>query len=110
MPLSPTPTDPAHPWYVYIIRTLRDRLYTGITTDIERRWAAHVSGKTGAKFLRSDKPAQLVMVEVASDRSSASKREAQIKRLTRQQKLLLIRAQGPVYFPTNTSKVNTKAK
>lgn len=86
-------SSPDNCWYVYIIQAVSGRLYTGITTDISRRWQQHSSGKTGAKFFRGDKPKQLKLVEEASDRSSASKREAAIKQLSRQEKLELIKSQ-----------------
>lgn len=78
-------------WYVYIIRTEKDRLYTGITTDIDRRFKEH-SGllPKGAKFFRSDKPDSIVYVVSCSDRSEASKKEAFIKKLKRIEKEKLI--------------------
>jgi putative endonuclease len=77
-------------WYVYIIRATDQSLYTGITTDVERRFAEHQSGRAGAKYFRGRRPEQLVLVESGYDRSSASIREAQIKKLSRKQKLELI--------------------
>ena len=77
-------------WYVYIIRATDQSLYTGITTDVERRYAEHQSGRAGAKYFRGRSPEQLVLVESGHDRSSASIREAQIKKLSRQQKLEMI--------------------
>lgn len=77
-------------WYVYIIRATDQSLYTGITTDVERRFAEHQSGRAGAKYFRGRSPEEVVMVESGHDRSSASIREAQIKKLTREQKLELI--------------------
>ncbi|TQV78253.1 GIY-YIG nuclease family protein [Exilibacterium tricleocarpae] len=81
-----------HAWCVYIIRASDDRLYTGITTDLEKRWRAHDGGRGGAKFFRGRRPAHLCFVETGHDRSSASRREATIKRMTRRQKLQLIAA------------------
>jgi putative endonuclease len=77
-------------WYVYMIRATDQSLYTGITTDVERRFAEHQSGRAGAKYFRGRSPEQLVLVESGYDRSSASIREAQIKKLSREQKLELI--------------------
>ena len=77
-------------WYVYIIRATDQSLYTGITTDVQRRFAEHQSGRAGAKYFRGRSPEEIVMVESGHDRSSASIREAQIKKLTREQKLELI--------------------
>lgn len=77
-------------WYVYMIRATDQSLYTGITTDVERRFAEHQSGRAGAKYFRGRSPEQVVLVESGYDRSSASIREAQIKKLSREQKLELI--------------------
>ncbi|HSB96337.1 MAG TPA: GIY-YIG nuclease family protein [Spongiibacteraceae bacterium] len=79
-------------WVVYIIRTDDDLLYTGITTDLARRWQQHSQQRAGAKFFRGRKPAALVYVEKGHDRSSASRREAAIKQLARSAKELLLRA------------------
>ena len=64
-------------------------LYTGITTDVERRYIQHVEQK-GAKFFRGRKPSELVYQESGHDRSSASKRESAIKKLSRSHKIQLI--------------------
>ena len=79
-------------WQIYIIRATDKTLYTGITTDMDRRWEEHCSGKSGAKFFRGRKPERLVYQESAADRSVASKREAAIKKLSRRDKLRLIDA------------------
>ncbi|WP_339337994.1 GIY-YIG nuclease family protein [uncultured Oceanicoccus sp.] len=78
-------------WWVYMVETESGRLYTGITTDIERRFAEHsgAAGKKGAKFFRSDKPKKIVFQEASQNRSEASKREAVIKKLPRREKCLL---------------------
>jgi putative endonuclease len=74
-----------------MIATEKDRLYTGIATDIERRFVEHLCDpKKGAKFFRSDTPVMVVYCEEFSDRSSASKRESQIKKLSRKQKQSLL--------------------
>ena len=78
------------PWYVYIVRASDETLYTGITTDLERRLAEHQSGKAGAKYFRGRTALEMVFSESSPSRSSASKREAEIKNLTRTQKLSLI--------------------
>ena len=77
-------------WYVYIIRASDDSLYTGITTDLERRLMQHQTGKGGAKYFRGRKACDFVYTESGHNRSSASIREAQIKKMTRQQKSLLL--------------------
>ncbi|MGH1470189.1 MAG: GIY-YIG nuclease family protein [Cellvibrionaceae bacterium] len=86
--------EPDQYWVVYMIQTVSGRLYTGITNNMQRRWSAHITGK-GAKFFRSDKPKQFIFQEPAKNRSVASKREHQIKKLTRQQKSVLINTQSP---------------
>jgi putative endonuclease len=77
-------------WSVYIIRSDDNQLYTGITTDIHRRWQEHTEGKAGARYFRGRVPRQLCLLEPYPDRSSASKREAAIKQLSRAQKDALI--------------------
>lgn len=74
-------------WFVYIILTEKNRLYTGITTDVKRRFQEH-SGELprGAKFFRSDKPQKIVYVGPCENRSEAAMKEAAIKKLTRLQK------------------------
>ena len=76
-------------YWVYMLRCKDDSLYTGITTDLPRRVEEHNSG-TGAKYTRGRGPVILVYQESLSDRSAASKREAEIKKLSREEKLLLI--------------------
>ena len=85
-------TDPvkAPLWYVYMVRASDQSLYTGITTDPERRLAEHQSGKAGAKYFRGREAVDMVYTEPADNRSSASIREAQIKKLSRTDKLALI--------------------
>jgi len=72
-------------WFVYIIEASDNTYYTGITTDLERRFQQHLTGK-GAKFFRGRKPVKFVYTENNHDRSSASSRESQIKALTRKEK------------------------
>jgi len=76
-------------WQLYIIRCSDDSLYTGITTDLERRFEQHLSGK-GAKYFNGRKPLEIVYRESCADRAEASRREAVIKRLSRREKLALI--------------------
>lgn len=74
-------------WFVYIILTEKNRLYTGITTDIERRFKEHLGKRPrGAKFFRSDRPKKIVYSEVCKNRSEATKKELAIKKLTRKNK------------------------
>ena len=76
-------------WFVYILRCRDGSLYTGYTDDVERRLSVHRSGK-GAKYTRSRLPVELAYWEELPDKSAALKREAAIKKLSRQQKLQLI--------------------
>lgn len=78
-------------WYVYLLRCADNTLYTGCTTDPQRRLAQHNSGR-GAKYTRSRRPVTLVYVEQAVNRSQALRREAALKRLSRKEKLALIAA------------------
>jgi len=78
-------------WRVYIIRCSDDSLYTGITTDMERRWRQHAACK-GARYSRGHKPLEIVYLESSADRSSASRREAAIKHLPRCDKQALIQS------------------
>ena len=83
-------------WQVYIILCTDNSLYTGITTDIERRLSQH-GGKRGAKYFRGRSPRQVVYLETGHTRSSASQREADIKQLGRAGKLRLIAQQQAVH-------------
>jgi len=76
-------------WLVYIILCSDNTLYTGITNNIERRIQQHAS-QQGAKYFRGRSPQQLVHLEDGHDRSSASQREAEIKKLKRADKDALI--------------------
>lgn len=77
-------------WQVYIIVCTDNSLYTGITTDVERRLREHMAGKQGARYFRGRMPEKVVYLENAHNRSTASKREAAIKKLLRADKLRLI--------------------
>lgn len=81
--------------FVYILRCVDGSLYTGSTTDLARRLTAHRSGH-GAKYTRSRLPVELAYWEEAPDWPAALRREAAIKRLTRQQKLALIAVAEPL--------------
>lgn len=78
------------PWYVYVIRASDDSLYTGITTDVQRRFKEHCSPDKGARYFRGRRPVEVVYRETLPDRGSALRREAVIKKLPRNQKLELI--------------------
>ena len=79
----------ARNWSLYIIEASDHSYYTGITTDIERRFNQHLDG-SGAKFFHGRRPLAVVYREEGHDRSSASQREAEIKKLTRRKKSDLI--------------------
>ena len=88
--MSTTPRD-TQQWWVYMVETVSGKLYTGITTDPQRRLDEHQNNpKLGARFFRSDPAKAMVYQELQTDRASASKREAAIKKLTRKGKLELI--------------------
>lgn len=76
-------------WKLYILRCGDGSLYTGITTDIQKRLEAHRCGK-GAKYTRGRGPLELVYSEECGDRSTALKREIEIKALPRHEKEQLI--------------------
>ena len=78
-------------WFVYMVRCADNSLYTGIATDVCRRVGEHNStGNLAAKYTRARQPVTLVYSEEAESRSEASKREYQIKKMTRTAKQKLI--------------------
>lgn len=77
-------------WTVYFLRCNDNSLYTGITTDITRRLYQHNNTKLGAKYTRARRPVTLVYSESAIDKSTASKREYQLRTLTKKQKETLV--------------------
>ena len=77
-------------YYVYILECSDNTLYTGITTDLQRRVDEHNTSEKGAKYTRLRRPVRLVYSEEQTDRSSASKREYALKKLSRMQKLALV--------------------
>ena len=79
----------ANTWKLYILRCGDGSLYTGITTDVQKRLEAHRSGK-GAKYTRGRGPLELVYREECGDHSAALKRELEIKALSREEKQKLI--------------------
>ena len=76
-------------WYLYILRCKDDTLYTGITTDVEKRLEAHRTGR-GAKYTRGRTPLELVYQETCGSHSQALKRELEIKKLKRAEKQKLL--------------------
>lgn len=78
-------------YYVYMVKCADDTLYTGIATELDRRIEEHNASDKGAKYTRVRRPVELVYSEKYPDRSSASKREYEIKKkMTRAEKLALI--------------------
>jgi len=77
-------------WTVYIIRCSDNTLYTGITTGLKRRFAEHRNHPRGARYFNGRTPVEIVFSEDGHTRSSASRREAAIKKLSREEKLRLI--------------------
>jgi putative endonuclease len=80
-------------WHVYIILCSDDSLYTGITTDMNRRFTQHASGR-GARYFRGRQPRRVVYLESGHTRSSAGKREAEIKGMTHAGKSVLAASEG----------------
>jgi len=78
-------------WFLYLIRCRNGRLYTGITTNVERRFEEHKSGdKKGSKYLRGKTPLTLVLKKRVGNRSMALKIEAKVKKLPKTKKELLV--------------------
>ena len=79
-------------WSLYIIEASDSSFYTGITTDVERRFEEHLQCRKGAKYFNGRSPVKVVYREDGHTRSSASRREAEIKKLSRSEKKSLIAA------------------
>ena len=77
-------------WFLYVVECADTSLYTGITTDLDRRIDEHNRLSRGAKYTRSRRPVRLIYSKIFSDRSTASSAEAKFKRLTRRKKLEVI--------------------
>jgi putative endonuclease len=75
-------------WFVYIIETESSKFYTGITNNLEERFEKHKSGK-GAKFFRIDKPKKIIHFEIYETKSQALKREIEIKKMSKKEKIKL---------------------
>ena len=79
------------PWFIYMILTQKNKLYTGISTDPERRFIEHLCDRAmGAKFFRSDSPIKIVYLEEVDTMSEALVREHLIKKLSPKHKRELI--------------------
>lgn len=94
-------------WYLYLIRSQDNRLYTGITTDVSRRFAEHQAGK-GAKALRGRGTLRLVFSKLIGSRSQALRIEYKIKQLSKTQKERLVSQEIGLeeLIPESQSKVN----
>ncbi|HEY0908170.1 MAG TPA: GIY-YIG nuclease family protein [Candidatus Paceibacterota bacterium] len=79
-------------YFLYLLVCADETLYTGITTDLDRRLDEHNKGKAAAKYTRARRPVRLVYSKKYKDRSSASIAEAAMKKLSREQKLALAQA------------------
>jgi putative endonuclease len=77
-------------YYLYILKCTDKTLYTGITTDLKRRVVEHNGGNLGAKYTHSRRPVKLVYSKKFKNRSTASREESRIKKLSRSAKLSLI--------------------
>ena len=88
--------------YVYMLRCGDGSLYTGWTNDLEKRVGTHQAGK-GGKYTRSHRPVKLVWYEELSDPREAMRREWQIKRLTRAEKLALAEGEKEMHIPKGTT-------
>lgn len=77
--------------YIYIVECCDGSLYTGYTTDLERRMKEH-NNNSGAKYTRGRTPVSLLYYEEFNNRSDATKRECVIKKLTKEKKLQLIKS------------------
>lgn len=94
-PMAVTGTEgarqPGKAYSVYILECSDGSFYTGITTNLERRLAAHNAGR-GARYTRARRPVRLIYAESAGDRAAATRRERAIKRLPRTAKEELVRS------------------
>lgn len=77
-------------YYVYILFCTDGTMYTGITSDLERRVAEHNSSAKGAKYTKGRRPVKVVYTAEFPDKSSALKEEIRIKKMTRKEKLEII--------------------
>ncbi|GIU14133.1 hypothetical protein TUM4261_29240 [Shewanella sp. c952] len=84
-------------WYLYMVRCANGHLYTGVTTDVLRRFSEHQSGSAkSAKFLRGKGPLTLAYSETIGSHSDALKREIALKKWPRAKKLALIESRQPI--------------
>ena len=86
--------------YMYVLECADGSLYTGYTTDVEKRLKTHNAGK-GAKYTKSRRPVILVYYEEYETKSEALRREAAIKKLSRQEKLRMIQYFHSCFYASN---------
>ena len=91
------------PYFVYMLECRGGRLYTGITTDLQRRLTEHRDGRRGARFTRSHPPRKLVASQQVDSRSTALKLEAALKRLDKTGKLNWIAQHAPAELAATTA-------
>ena len=92
-PNAPAPTP--SPWYVYILRCADGSLYSGVTTDLDRRVREHNAGAAGARYTRSRRPVEMAYSECLPDRARALRREYEVKQMDRAAKLRLLASGTP---------------
>jgi putative endonuclease len=73
-------------WYVYILKCADNTLYTGVTTDLERRVNEHNHSPLGAKYTKPRRPVNLIYKETHTNRSEATKREVELKKMPKAEK------------------------
>lgn len=95
-------------WHLYLVRCADGSLYTGISTDVQRRFDAHQNNR-GARRLRGRGPLQLVFSQAVGDRGEAQRVEYQVKKLSRVQKERLIRGEAALPLPTEISSPSERA-
>ena len=82
-------------WIVYILKCSDESFYTGITNNLKKRLEMHISGN-GSKYLRGRLPIKLIYKEILPNRSQASKREIEIKKLNKREKQLIINCKNKI--------------
>ncbi|WP_413473498.1 GIY-YIG nuclease family protein [Shewanella baltica] len=93
-PLKHTPIKSSSLWYLYLVRCANGHLYTGVTTNVARRFSEHQSGGIkSAKYLRGKGPLTLMYQEQVGSHGNALRREIAVKKLSRAQKLTLIESE-----------------
>lgn len=81
-------------YFVYILKCNDGTLYTGVTSDLKRRIEEHNSSKLGAKYTKARRPVELIYSEDFKDRSAAQIEESRIKKLSRKEKLFIVKKES----------------